>query len=181
MLEVQLNSTIAMRLIERRDAAALFELVDSGRADFEQWIPFVSKTRSPEDAFNYIVRFLDMYKEGKGYVYGLWDGKKMIGNVMIKDIDDLAKTAEIGYMVARAYRGQGLALAACRRFIDFIFLELGFQKVVLCCDDRNDASIAIARRLGFEVEGVIRRCVVINGELCNTMHWALFRPDAAAA
>ena len=96
MLEVQLNSTIAMRLIERRDAAALFELVDSGRADFERWIPFVSKTRSQEDAFNYIMRFLDMYKEGKGYVYGLWDGKKMIGNVMIKDIDDLAKTAEIG-------------------------------------------------------------------------------------
>jgi ribosomal-protein-serine acetyltransferase len=180
MLEVRLNPSIAMRLIERRHAAALFELVESGREDFQQWIPFVSKTRTPEDAAGYVVRFLDMFKDGKGYVYGLWDAEKMIGNVLIKDIDEVAKVAEIGYMVARSYRGQGLALAACRRMIDFIFDELGFQKVVLCCDDRNEASVGIARRLGFELEGVIKRCVVINGELCNSMHWALFRPEAAA-
>jgi ribosomal-protein-serine acetyltransferase len=180
MLEVRLNPAIAMRLIERRHAAALFELVESGREDFQQWIPFVSKTKTQEDALACTLRFLDMHKEGKGYVYGLWDGRKMIGNVLIKDVDDNAKTAEIGYMVARAYRGQGLALAASRHMIDFIFGELGFQKIALCCDDRNEASIAIARRLGFELEGVIKRCVVINGDLCNTMHWALFRPEAAA-
>jgi len=158
----------------------LFELVESGRADFEQWIPFVSKTRTLEDAANCVVRFLDLYKEGKGYVYGLWDGGRMIGNVLIKDIDDVAKHAEIGFMIARAWRGQGLAAAACARMIDFIFNELGFQKVELRCDDRNEASIAIARRFGFGLEGTLKRSIVINGELCNTMCWALFRPQAAA-
>jgi ribosomal-protein-serine acetyltransferase len=178
MLEVQLNANISMRLIERRHATALFEFVEAGREDLQPWIPFVSKTKTPEDALTYVLRFLDMYKEGKGYVYGLWDGGKMVGLVLIKDIDEAARHAEIGYMIASAYRGKGLAAAACVHLINFIFDNLGFQKVVLCCDDRNEASIAIARRFGFVLEGVLKRQVVINGELCNTMHWALFQPQS---
>ena len=124
MLEVQLNANISMRLIERRHATALFEFVEAGREDLQPWIPFVSKTKTPEDALTYVLRFLDMYKEGKGYVYGLWDGGKMVGLVLIKDIDEAARHAEIGYMIASAYRGKGLAAAACVHLINFIFDNL---------------------------------------------------------
>jgi ribosomal-protein-serine acetyltransferase len=174
MLNVRLNSVIEMRLFERHDAAALFELVESERGGFQKWIPFVSKTKTLEDAARQIENFLEMHKNGSGYVYGLWDADKLIGNVLIKDIDRVVGQAAIGYMIAAAYRRQGLVLAACSHLVEYLFSELGFQKIVLCCDDRNEASIGIARRLGFELEGVLKRNVVINGELCNTMHWARF-------
>ena len=177
MLEKRLNDTVSMRLIEKRDAAALFAMVEAGRKDFEQWIPFVSKTKTLEDAVGYVTRFLGMYSDATGYVFGLWDGPVMIGTVMIKDMDHAAKVAEIGYMVARNYRGQGLAAKACADMIDFLFTKLGFQKVVLGCDERNEPSIAIAKRFGFELEGVLKRAITINGELCSSMQWALFREN----
>jgi ribosomal-protein-serine acetyltransferase len=177
MTEIQLNAQISMRLMEQRHADALFEFIESGREEFQQWIPYVSKTKTLEAAVSLVSRFLDMHQNGTGYVYGLWDGDKMVGNVLIKDIDPVSQRAEIGYMVAKAYQRHGLASAACTHMIEFILNELDFQKVVICCDDRNEASIAIARRLGFELKGVLKHHAVINGELCNTMYWALFRSE----
>ena len=119
MTEIQLNAQISMRLMEQRHAEALFEFIESGREKFQQWIPYVSKTKTLEAAVSLVSRFLDMHQNETGYVYGLWDGDKMVGNVLIKDIDPVSQRAEIGYMAARAYQRRGLAHAACTHMIEF--------------------------------------------------------------
>jgi RimJ/RimL family protein N-acetyltransferase len=62
---------------------------------------------------------------------------------------------EVGWGVAREFRGKGYAIEAARAAIDWSFATFELEKIVHCIDRENDASKAVARRLGAEIQGEI--------------------------
>ena len=71
-------------------------------------------------------------------------GEKRQGNV-----------SEIGYALARAHWGGGVAREAVSAVIDRIFAE-GQRRVYADTDPDNAASRALLERLGFRLEGMLR-------------------------
>ncbi len=177
MISAELKDGIVIKIIERRHAPAMLDFVNRSRDFFAPWIPFVSRTHELAEVEALIRRYLDNLAAGTGVFYGLWDGSRMIALVLIKDIDETAKRAEIGYMIDEAYARRGLVTAACRMMIDFLFGELGMNKIVICCDPENGSSRALAERLGFKHEGSLRADAVINGRLRDTAHYGLLREE----
>ncbi|HUW42057.1 MAG TPA: GNAT family protein [Rectinemataceae bacterium] len=177
MLTETLRDAISIGLLEKRHAPAMLDFVERGRERFVDWIPFVGKTRDLADFEALIRRFLKMYAEGSGAFYALWDGALMVGMVLIKEIDEEVRQAEIGYMIDLEYEGRGLVKAACLKLIGFLFEDMCMQKIRICCDDRNARSIALAERLGFSLEGNLRRDSKINGNIRNTMHFGLLKEE----
>jgi RimJ/RimL family protein N-acetyltransferase len=55
---------------------------------------------------------------------------------------------EIGWGLAQEAWGRGYAFEAAVAATDWAFATLGWQDVIHCIDDRNERSIALARRLG---------------------------------
>ncbi|HUX36661.1 MAG TPA: GNAT family protein [Rectinemataceae bacterium] len=180
MLVEALTPGIKIMMLEKRHAAAMLRFVDGNRGYFEKWIPFVSKNHELGEIEAFIRRLLGQYAEGSGYFFGLWNDDAMIGFVLIKDIREDVKAAEIGYMIDEKFQGRGIVKAACLRMIKFLFEERMAQKIVLCCDERNERSIALAKRLGFVLEGNLRRDSLINDEICNTLHFGLLRDEYLA-
>jgi RimJ/RimL family protein N-acetyltransferase len=62
---------------------------------------------------------------------------------------------ELGYILARAHWGGGIAREAVSAVIDRLFAE-GQCRVFADTDPENAASIALLERLGFRREGVLR-------------------------
>ncbi len=179
MLETILKGTITMKVAEKRHAAAMFDFVERNRDYFIDVIPFVSRTAKVSQLEELITKYLDKYARGTGVFYGLWDSGSMIGLVLIRDIDEAAQWAEIGYMIDEKYSGKGLVKESCRRLINFLFTELEMQKIVICCTDANEGSKAVAKSLGFTLEGNLRRNSKINGKLRNTAYFGLLREEWA--
>jgi RimJ/RimL family protein N-acetyltransferase len=71
-------------------------------------------------------------------------GEKRQGNV-----------TELGYMLARAHWGSGIAAEAVAAVIDRIFAE-GQRRVFADTDPENMHSRGLLERLGFKLEGVLR-------------------------
>jgi ribosomal-protein-serine acetyltransferase len=174
MIGMELVPGVQIRLLEKRHARKFFAFIEKGRVHFEEWIPFVSKTRSLEQTETKIVTFLEMFKNGTGYFWCLWDKKRIIGLILIKDINEETRSAEIGYMIDKDFEGQGLIRKSCELMIEYLFTDLGVSKISLCCDEHNHRSIKVAQHFRFELEGVLKQDIVINGKARNTMHWALF-------
>ena len=65
------------------------------------------------------------------------------------------KVVEIGYMLLRAYWGQGLAREAVSALIDQLFSE-GNRRVFADTDPENTASRRLLESLGFKLEGYLR-------------------------
>ena len=68
--------------------------------------------------------------------------------------------AELGYIVAPAARGRGVATAALRLLTDWGFSERGLLRLELLISVDNVASIRVAERAGYVKEGVLRSLYV---------------------
>jgi len=60
---------------------------------------------------------------------------------------------EVGWGIAREFRGKGYALEAARASIDWSFATFELDQIMHCIDCENTPSQAVARRLGAEKQG----------------------------
>jgi RimJ/RimL family protein N-acetyltransferase len=59
---------------------------------------------------------------------------------------------ELGWIVARAHRGEGIATEAGLAWRDFAFTRLGLDRIVSMISEQNLASRRVAEKLGMTVE-----------------------------
>jgi RimJ/RimL family protein N-acetyltransferase len=62
---------------------------------------------------------------------------------------------EVGWGIAREFRGKGYAAEAARASIDWVFATFELDQIIHCIDCENVASQAVARRLGAKKQGEI--------------------------
>ena len=55
---------------------------------------------------------------------------------------------EVGWGIAKEFRGKGYAVEAARASIDWVFATFEIDEIIHCIDHANIASQAVARRLG---------------------------------
>jgi RimJ/RimL family protein N-acetyltransferase len=77
-------------------------------------------------------------------------------DAMAPEIDRNARTLELGYVVAPAARGRGVATAALRALTDWAFLAEDALRIELLISVQNAASKRVAQRCGYVREGVLR-------------------------
>lgn len=103
--------------------------------------------------------------------------QRLIGGVGLKLTDWENRTAEIGYVLHPDYWGHGYALEAARNIVHAGFQDLGLQRIVATCDQRNKASARVMEKLGMRREGVFRQSKFIQGEWCDEFLYAILASD----
>ena len=79
-----------------------------------------------------------------------------VGLALAPAIDDAKGEIELGYVVAPAARGRGVAGEMLRQLTAWALAEAGAQRIVLIIDVENAASSRVAERAGYTREGVMR-------------------------
>ena len=81
------------------------------------------------------------------------DTGKVIGQCgLLAQIVDEVKETEIGYTLARKYRGQGFATEAAKAIKNYGFNKLKFNRLISIIDPKNIASQKVALRTGLAFE-----------------------------
>lgn len=70
----------------------------------------------------------------------------LLGGVDLRSLDNAE--VNLAYTVFPSYRRQGMAVEASRLAIDYARREMGAKRVIVKVLQGNDASLAVARRLG---------------------------------
>lgn len=79
-----------------------------------------------------------------------------LGGTGLHRINWNARTFEIGYWLRSTKSGRGYVTESANALTQLCFKHLKANRVDIRCDTRNTKSTAIAERLGFEKEGVLR-------------------------
>lgn len=153
MFSFRVDAHSELRLLEERHAEQLLALIERNRERH----PEIPQLYTHEDARNYIKLDLTLFAENKGMGVGIWHRGILAGSVRYHEIDWANRSTELGYWLGAAFEGQGLITCACRVMIDYAFNELGLNRVVISCASENKKSRAIAERLGFTQEAVLRQ------------------------
>jgi len=74
-------------------------------------------------------------------------GGEVAGEVGLSSFDRAAGTVEIGWWIAPAHRGRGVASTAAGLVVAWARADLALQ-VIARCDAANPASVAVAQRAG---------------------------------
>jgi len=79
---------------------------------------------------------------------------RLLGGIGVRDAGE--GRAQLGYWVAAAERGRGVATRALRLLCRWALDELGVKRLQLVTDPTNLPSQRVAMRVGFRREGVLR-------------------------
>lgn len=90
-------------------------------------------------------------------------GWRLVGWAQL-EIDGQARSAEVGYWLDEGFVGRGLVTRAVTAMLDHAFGPLGLDRVGLRATIDNERSRAVAQRLGFTQEGVLREYAAFPGE-----------------
>jgi len=82
-----------------------------------------------------------------------------------------------GLMLHPDFRGRGIADAAARRLVRYLFEDLDYHRVQLECYGFNERAIHHAERAGFVKEGVKRKAYWRHGEWVDGVIFGLVRED----
>lgn len=145
-----------LRILERQDAADLFALTDTSRAHLRRWLPWVDGTRSVQDSETFIAGTLEQFASGRGFQAGIWRDGTLCGVAGLHPIDWPNRQSSLGYWIGAQYEGQGLVTMACRAILDEAFGHYRVHRMELRAAGGNERSQAVAQRLSFRREGVLR-------------------------
>lgn len=157
MLPHLISDDLHLELIEPRHAEALFRLADQNRRYLRQWLHWLDETRSVADILDFIRRAQAQLGRNDGFQTALFYQGDIAGMIGLHGIDWQNRSASLGYWLAEPFQGRGLITQACRSYIGHLFGALDLNRVEIRAATENQRSRAVAERLGFQFEGVIRQ------------------------
>ncbi|MFF4351123.1 GNAT family N-acetyltransferase [Streptomyces sp. NPDC001530] len=129
------------------DVADLVALYDDPEID--RWTP-VPSPFDAEAARAYLAAAEQQAAEGRTVQLAITtDGGPPQGEILLFRSATDERDLELAYGVGPAYRGRGLATRAVRLVVRFARRRVGGRRVVLCIEEGNGASEAVAKAAGF--------------------------------
>lgn len=83
----------------------------------------------------------------------------MVGSTDLMDLKAVRGQAELGYLIARPYWGQGWMTEAAALTADYGFREMNLGRLVAWADEENAASRRVMEKLGMRLAGAEVRTV----------------------
>lgn len=133
-----------IRELSLSDLPALYELyAKPGMTDYVE--PLYDYETELEYQKAYIENMYGFYEYGMWLVFSKETGK-LIGRAGLEH-------DELGYMIAPELWNQGYATEVCRFIIDYACENTDFEELYCRIDERNTASVRLAKKLGFTNSG----------------------------
>lgn len=133
----------------------------------------------PDFPATWFARYEAGREDGTCEAFAILDVKTddFLGTAVAPNIDRERATAELGYVIAPAARGRGVATAALRLLTAWAFADLQALRLELLIDGENEASKKVASRCGYLYEGTMRSVSVKPGVRSDAEIWSRLPTD----
>ena len=162
------SERLVLRAMELRDASDMFEYTSD--PEVTKFITVDTQT-DIEETKNGIAMYFLSAPIGK-YALELKSTGKMIGAIDLR-IDKESRSAEIGYVLNRAYQGQGYMTEAGKTILKIAFEILDLNLVFSRHNIDNPASGKVMQRLGMTHEGVLKGRELFKGDIIDTAYYSI--------
>src|SRR6266436_1782831 len=149
------SARLYVRPVSEPDLPALLEV--NGDEEVTRFLPYAA-WKSMSDAQAWFKRMTDLEARGSSlqFVIALKQPGIAIGTCLLFQFEEANAQAEIGYVLGRAYWGQGYMREALAALIDCAFNRMSLRRLEAAVESQNAKSTRLLRDLGFIREGVLR-------------------------
>lgn len=167
---------LTLRRFTADDAQAMFEnwANDERVTRYLTWLPH----ESAEATRQLLKLWCAAYENLGTYNWAMEYNGVPIGNISVVKLHEKNEWAEIGYCMGYAYWNKGLMTEAAKAVIDFLFAEVGVNRVQISHAVKNPASGKVAEKCGLKFEGTKREYVKkSDGEFLDISDHSILRSE----
>ena len=131
-----------------------------------------------QDTVEYIT---DMLKNDKQvYLWGIYlqPNNTLIGSIHLSNVSQIHRHAQISFLLAEDYWGQGFSTEAVACVIDFVFDKLGLNKLLAKCFIEHYPTHRVLQKLNMDIEGISKRHFYLNGIFHDVTLYAKFNESS---
>lgn len=168
-------SNYTLKLISQHDSQAFFTLIKNNQHRLEDFFAgTISKTITLQDTEKYCKEIERKIENKEYFPYLIIEtvSNQAIGLIDLKNIDWNIPKGELGAFIDVEFEGKGLITTVATNLINQIVSEHNFKKLLCRVASRNKRSIRVIQRIGFTLEGTIRRDYkTTKGELVDLNYY----------
>lgn len=98
-----------------------------------------------------------------------------IGSISVVRQNEQIGEAEIGYCIGTSWWHKGIMSEALSAVVDYLFAEVGMNRIAARHDPNNPNSGGVMRKCGMQYEGTMRAADRNNQGICDAAHYAILR------
>ena len=116
--------------------------------------------------------------ERETFAFAVTVQDKAVGSIgVFRQGDVHRRTAELGYYIAKEYRGKGMMTEAVRQVCTYVFDNSDILRIYAEPFSYNAASCRVLEKAGFQYEGTLRRNAVKNGRILDMKMYARLKDE----
>ncbi len=166
---------LLLRPFRRRDVTPMHDAIRASLPELVQWLPWaIGYDRSVAQRF--VRESASAWNDGRAFDFALRlpdEPDFHVGNVSVWPTSMPNRIGEIGYWIRSDLTGEGLGTEATARALQIGFEELEYHKVILRIAAGNERSDRIAKRVGFNYDGMLRHEVRVGDNWLDHSAWSV--------
>ncbi|WP_054411129.1 GNAT family N-acetyltransferase [Hymenobacter sp. DG25A] len=174
------TARLELRPYRPSDALPFFQLLDENRQRLQPAFPSrVAAVQTLADAQQVLDAFMDDWRSGQLYVFGMWEQAtaRYIGDISLKPNWAAKVTAEISYYLDAGAEGKGYAREAVRGTLAFGFNTVRADRLLIRCRANNPRSCAVAESVGFQLLPPRHRAWTMRPLRTDVIQYFLFKRE----
>ena len=119
------------------------------------------------------------YANSSFYQWGieLKDTKELIGSISVVKVIDEIDSLELGWAIGRKYWGNGYTAEAALKIIEFLFDQVGANRICAGHDVQNPNSGRVMQKAGMKFEGILRQSGRNNQGIVDMAHYSIIKAE----
>jgi ribosomal-protein-serine acetyltransferase len=179
-VKIPLSDDAELRPLALDDADELYGLVERNRVYLARWMPWAAG-QTLEGTAGFISSAEQRRSKNNGFEAAIVLDGLIVGATGFPGVDWVARSTSIGYWLDEAHQGRGLMTRAVRALIDHAFGEWQLHRIEIQAAVDNQRSRAVAERLGFEQEGILREAERIGDRYHDLVVYGLLTTERSRA
>jgi ribosomal-protein-serine acetyltransferase len=176
MFSLRLDDRTSLRLYEEADAEELNGVVAANREYLSRWMPWAPK-QTQENALEFIRTGRKQFADNQGFQAAIVEDGRIVGGIGFHQLDWENRSTSIGYWIAEAAQRRGIVTRAVAALVDHAFGVWKLNRVEIHAGTENERSRAVALRLGFTEEGVLRQTERVGDRFVDHVLYAMLAQD----
>jgi ribosomal-protein-alanine N-acetyltransferase len=174
------TNRLILRELDETFALTVLDYYERNKDFLKEW-----EAEKPEDFFTLeyqserLKKDIELMKSGN--ILKLWlfhkddkDFSKTIGCINFSNIvRSNLQSCILGYKLDKDELNKGYITEALQKGIEIIFNEYQLHRIEAPIMPRNEASIRVVKKLGFENEGIAKKLLKVNGKWEDHMRWVM--------
>lgn len=171
------DDDIVLETVDLKDAQKRYEIIIENKGYLRQWLGWLDFYNCVDDVINYTKLCQQRIEKKEAYIFSIYYKNEYVGCIEIQNIDHRNKKCEIGYWIAQNASGKGIMIRSCQRVIEYIFNEIGLNKINIFTATKNFKSQAIPQKLGFVKEGTLEDNECLYGNFVDNFVFGLTKEN----